>query len=202
LFFDKKKGSFGTRLLAIAPIITTRTEKGEIKGKDPVAWLAIKDREPNANQTLQNPDITWAAMVIEEGKYLEIKQLDVKKNELKLSVAEQLYQVALSMKHPVDASFDEGCTKQLTKADIVGSYNDVDTVITFDPAIYEEVFNTSRCISKPESVVKLTLVQDWFWDDRRKLLLNRLTAIAPMVTMQRDSDKTTYERPRYYVRCK
>ncbi|MBI5917199.1 MAG: hypothetical protein HY842_17650 [Bacteroidetes bacterium] len=81
IFYDKKSGSFGTRLLALAPMITTTDPTGKPVGQSPVAWLAMDGRMPG-NFSLQNPDVAWAALLIDKTNDLEISKLKVVKKRV------------------------------------------------------------------------------------------------------------------------
>ncbi len=42
IFYDKKIGGFGTRLLALAPMVSLTNREGKVVGSMPLAWLAIE----------------------------------------------------------------------------------------------------------------------------------------------------------------
>jgi hypothetical protein len=60
--------------------------------------------------------------------------------------------------------------------------NTTDTVSVFDPETYEEKLRVIDNSILGEDIMKLRLVEDWFWDEHRKTLQFQLYAFAPMAT--------------------
>lgn len=200
IFYDKKTGSFETRLLALAPLVTQTDPTGKVVSKSPVAWLAIDGRMPG-NFSLQNPDIIWSALLIDKANDLEISQLKVLKNEWKQPFTAQFHLEALGMKHPVERSKGFGCGKLLSKKDIDNLYTSIDTVTTLDPVTFKETIKIIKNDVRPSDLQKIRLVQEWYYDKRRNVLFNKLKAVSPLVDKFDESGKKLrYALPMYYLR--
>ena len=70
----------------------------------------------------------------------------------------------------------------------------VDSVLTFDPETYEEVVKVVREERLAKDLMQLRLVQDWFWDEKRRQLLVRLHAFGPLVEERDEEGNLLYKR--------
>ncbi len=198
IYYDKKTGAFGTRLLALAPMVSLTNQEGKVVGSMPLAWLAMESGIA-ANLSVKDPDFIWSALLIDEANCLEISKLNVKKDEKKKTFAEQLFQEALGIKHMVEKSPEFGCGKLLTKKDIENMTASIDTVITFNPDTFEETMQIIRNDLRPADIKKVWLVQEWYFDNRRNLLLNRLKAVAPITTVTDSNGTMKYSKAMYFL---
>lgn len=198
IYYDKKQGGFNTQLLALAPMIKQTDPTGKIIGEIPLAWLAMGG-QASKNLNLDSPDVTWAALVIDKKGLFLNEKLTVRKDERKKSFAEMLFQAAFSMKHPVRESVEYGCGNLLTKKELESMGSAVDTVITFDPATYKETMQIVRNELAPADVKTASLVQEWYYDNRRKMLANRLKAVGPMVDKSDENGNFIYTKILYYL---
>ena len=201
IYFDKKSGTYQTRLLALAPLVTLTDATGKIVSTSPIAWLAMDGKLPNGFSA-QIPDVPWSVLLQERDKPLEISKLKVKKDEWKKSFAEQFFQNVKTTKLPVESAREGyGCGKLLSKKDIEAEYTSIDTIITFDPSNYEETMQVIKNDFQPADLKRVLLTQEWYFDDRRKLLCNRLKAISPLLDRYDETGKTViYTYPLYYLR--
>ncbi len=198
IFFDKKMGGFGTRLLALAPMVSLTNQEGKVVGSMPLAWLAMESGIAG-NLSVKDPDIIWSSLLIDEANCLEISKLNVKKDDKKKTFAEQLFQEALGMKHPVEKSSGYGCGTLLTKKDIENMTAAIDTVVTFNPTTFEESIQIIRNDLNPADIKKVWLAQEWYFDTRRNLLLNRLKALAPTISVTDTNGKVKYTKAMYFL---
>ncbi|MBI5917200.1 MAG: hypothetical protein HY842_17655 [Bacteroidetes bacterium] len=105
------------------------------------------------------------------------------------------------MKHPVERSQGFGCGELLSKKDIENLYTSIDTVITFDPDTYKETVQIIKNDIRPSDLKKIRLVQEWYYDNRRNVLFNKLKAVAPLVDkFDETGKKLRYAWPMYYLR--
>ncbi len=198
IYFDKKSSSYQTRLLAIAPMVNMTTPEGQVLGMIPLAWLAM-DGKLSSNFSAQNPEVAWAALLLDKGNPLTISELKIKKNDSKKTFAEQLFQEAASMKHPIESTEGYGCGNMLTKKDIEGMSNTIDTVITFDPETYKETMQIGKSDYLPAKLKQVLLAQEWYYDNHKNMISNRLKAIAPIVEVYDKKNEFMYSRRQYYL---
>jgi hypothetical protein len=198
IYYDKKQGGFNTQLLALAPMIKQTDPTGKIIGEMPLAWLAMGG-QASKNLSPDSPDVTWAALIMDKKGGFPVNKLKVQKDEQKKTFVESLFQEAFSMKHPVRESVDYGCGNLLTKKELESMGSAVDTVITFDPVTYKETMQIVRNNLSPADVKTASLVQEWYYDNRRKMLANRLKAIGPIVDQSDVNGNFLYSKILYYL---
>lgn len=198
IYFDKKTGNYDTRLLGLAPLVKQTDPTGAVIGKLPLAWLPMYDVAA-AGLTDKNPDVIWSALLIDKANSLEISKLKTVKNELKKDFSEQIFQEVTSMKHPVESSAAFGCGNLLTKSEIEHLTTEIDTIITFDPVTFKETMQIVKNAYNPAALSQVVLAQEWYFDNRRKLLANRLKAIAPYVEVLDANKKLLYNRIEFYL---
>lgn len=201
IYFDKKSGTYQTRLLALAPLVTITDPTGKVVNTTPLAWLAMDGKLPSGFSA-QSSDVTWSVLLLDRDKPLEISNLKIKKNEWRKPFAEQFFQIVQTTMLPVEsASGGYGCGKLLSKMDIEAEYTSIDTIITFDPVTYVETMQVIRNDYKPANLKRVLLSQEWYFDERRKILCNRLKAMSPLIDRYDETGKTLmYTYPLYYLR--
>ncbi len=199
IFFDKKTNSFQTRLLSVAPMVNMVDNSGKVTGKEPIAWLAMDGKLPDGF-SIENKDVAWSALLLDMNNPLKVNELKVLKGDFGKKLGEQVYQTALTMKHPIDYKMSYGCEDGLTKQDLESMLMMTDTVIVFDPDTYTETITVYKNEYKPAETKKLLLAQVWFYDQRRRVLSNRLEAIAPIEDKVDENGNFMYDRPLYFLR--
>ena len=80
-------------------------------------------------------------------------------------------------------------------------YQVVDTIVTFDPETYEEFVRISR-VEMNADYLRLGIVQDWYWDDRRKQLIIRPVTVCPLMHQLDGDGNYLYSRPLFYRKMK
>lgn len=200
LYYNQGKGVFDTRVLALAPLVTITDPTGKPIGKKQVAWIPMDGKMP-INFSQKDPDIVWIGQTIGNSSWLDLKTLNVVKNSLKQTLVETIHSEALSGNHKVENHAGYGCGNFLMQEELkrtFGSY--VDTVITFDPATFEETMQVTRYDLAPSDIDKIRLVQEWYFDNRRKQLFNRVLAVCPMFTKREKKGRSDAYFPLYYLR--
>lgn len=201
IYFDKKSGTYQTRLLALAPLVTITDPTGKVVDTTPLAWLAMDGKLPSGFSA-QSSDVPWSVLLLDRDKPLKISNLKIKKNEWGKAFAEQFFQNVKTTKLPVESAREGyGCGRLLSKKDIEAEYTAIDTIITFDPVTYVETMQVIKNDFKPADLKRLLLTQEWYFDDRRKTLCNRLKAISPLQDRYDEAGKSLlYTYPLYYLR--
>ncbi|MBI1227438.1 MAG: hypothetical protein GC192_19560 [Bacteroidetes bacterium] len=198
IFFDKKSGSYGTQLLALAPLVSKTDATGKVIGKNELAWIPM-NAAASADLTTKSPDVIWSALMIDKANSLTISKLKTVKNELKKSFGEQLFFETASMKHPVESSGGYGCGEMLTKAEVENMTMQIDTVITFDPETYKETVQIVKNTYNPSELKEVIMAQEWYYDNKQKILANRLKALAPYVEITDTNQNLLYKRVQFYL---
>ncbi|MCF8244821.1 MAG: hypothetical protein K9J37_10935 [Saprospiraceae bacterium] len=198
IYYDKKSSSYQTRLLAIAPMVNMTDPLGKMLGTTPLAWLAMDGKLPNGFSA-QNPDVAWAALLLDMGNPLTISKLKVKKNDSKKTFSEQLFQEAASMKHLVESSEGYNCTQILSSNDLEQMLTSIDTIIAFDIKTYEEKVQIVKNHLNPNEIKTICLAQEWYYDNLRKMLANRLKAVGPVVDVTDETGAFLYSKILYYL---
>jgi len=192
IYFNNKTGNFDTRLIAVAPIFKSENNKSVIP-----FWIKMAEVVP-ANFDLKNLDISWAALAFSKKQSLELNFTEVVKNTNRLDIKTKLYQQATQNEKSVQETY--GSDNFLDKAEIGKAYNNIDTVTTFDPTTFEEEVHIIKNEFSLESISQFRLVQEWYYNQKTKKLMNRLKAIAPLTNVKDDKGKFRYTSPLYYIR--
>ena len=193
LYFDKSKNSLASSLYAIAPLVNVNNI-----GIHPLVWVKMDNLFKTAFDE-NNEAVKWAATIICSAAPLDLSQLKVVKGNLNLR--KQLYLDASSGSKKVENQ-NEGYNggEMLSKLDIENIYSgSVDTIITFDPVTYIESVQIIKNEFKPTDINQLRLVQDWYYMPEKRLLANRLKAVAPLVRVTDENVEFRYLRPLYYI---
>lgn len=198
IYYDKKAGSYSTKLLALAPMVNQTDANGNVSGKFPLAWLPMAESSSN-DLSVKNPDIIWSALLIDKANILEISTLKTIKNDLKKSFGEQIFIEAASMKHPVESSGGYGCGEFLSKAEVERITTRIDTIITFDPETFIETVQIVKNFYNPNDLKQVILAQEWYFDNRRKVVANRLKAVAPYIEVRDADNNFLYNRIEFFL---
>ncbi|MCC6724452.1 MAG: hypothetical protein IT258_08075, partial [Saprospiraceae bacterium] len=148
---------------------------------------------------VQSPDIAWAVLLLDRTNVLETSKLSVKKDEAKKTFAELLFGEVMSMKHSVESTERYGCSEKLTKNDLEHMMSSIDTIITFDPATYQETVQIVKNDFKSADLKNLMLAQEWYYDSRQKRVANRLKSIAPMKDVNDETGQLLYTKRMFYL---
>ncbi|HFA49325.1 MAG TPA: hypothetical protein ENJ95_09945 [Bacteroidetes bacterium] len=197
IYFDKSKNSFFTKLVAISPLLQITDENGLPIKKVPFAWVKMEDvYGQKINE--KNGAIAWGATIETKATPLDFSQLKVLKGGLDLR--QHIYPDALNGTKKVESTgqgFGKGSL--LAKRDIEPMYNSIDTIITFDPQTYEETVEVNFNDFDPAGINTARLVQDWYYLPEKRLIINRLRAIAPLANVKDGNGNFMYSKPLYYI---
>ncbi len=196
MYFDKTDGTFHTRLVAIAPLLEISDVNGNPVKKKPLAWVRMEDVFGHKINE-KNKAIAWAATIYTRATPLQFSQLKVVKGNLDLR--RQLYDTALKGQRPIERMTSPGKGAALSKKDIQSIYNSVDTVITFDPQTYVETVQVIKNDYKYSDVNACRLVQDWYYLPEKRMIVNRLRSIVPIVGVKDDKGNFKYWKALYAI---
>lgn len=193
IYFDQKTKRFDTRLISIAPL----QQKGKLNSV-PMFWIKMDEPIPNNLDILSN-DINWAVISYSIDHPLEVNFLQEVKNSIGFEFKDRIYQQAINPEKVIYNSWNYGTQKRMSKQEILQVYNSVDTVTTFDPETYAEdvkIYNNSFSY---QEISSYRLVQEWYYDQKKRKLMNRLIAICPLYRVSDANGKYRYTAPLYYI---
>ncbi|HNM25843.1 MAG TPA: hypothetical protein PKL15_10450 [Saprospiraceae bacterium] len=76
-----------------------------------------------------------------------------------------------------------------------------DTIVTFNPETYEEHVQILRMEFNATNI-RLGVVQDWYWDDRRERLIIKPLAVCPIIHQMDADGNYLFSRPIFYRKIK
>jgi Gliding motility associated protein GldN len=195
MFYDNKKSQFGLRTTAIAPMIKKYDDQYNHIGWRPLFWIKAFDLTKKRN--LSNDAITWAKrMSLHNGVALKADSVKILKQMGDSVPMKPLFQAFLikpnipfyrsdSMPLWVKHTFIEK-QKLFIQRDTI-------TCISLEPAFV--IIN--RDIHHFD-VVGLRLIQNWYWDDKKKRLEIYLVATAPLKDVKNEAGEFLYKYSLFY----
>lgn len=183
LFYRDKTDEFEVYTAAFAPILKRfyGNTTSEMFYRYTPYWFKMPPyrRKDSTRELLNNPDITWARRMRTGTNMPDLNQLHPFKDFKQPIMQSYLNRL---QKDP-NFKVREGLEWQVVSQEARTAYlTKKDSVITFDPETYEEKLQVIDNSITGEDIMKLRLVEDWFWDERRKILQIQLYAFAPMAT--------------------
>lgn len=194
IYFDKKSGGYQTCLLALAPMVRIRNDNGSTIGDEPIAWLAMDGNQPSSPN-----DVIWSVLSLDKKASFKTNELQVVKDDQKQPFLTSLWQTTKSGKLAVKSSEKYGCGEELPKAALEQMFSVIDTIITFDAETYKESMQIVKHTYDDRDVQTVKLVQEWYFDNRRKMLGSRLKAIAPVIDVKDVNGIFLYNCTMFYL---
>lgn len=188
LFYRDKTDEFELYTAAFAPVL--KRLYGDILSEEYYRytpyWFKMPPyrRKDSVREFLNDPNVTWARRMRTGTNMPDLNQLHPFKDFKQPIMQEYLDRLQQDPGFKVREGLD---WKVVDQAARVKYLSRGDTVITFDPETYEEKVRIVDNSITGEDVMKLRLIQDWFWDERRKSLFFHLYAFAPMIE-KRDNE--------------
>lgn len=199
VYYNAKKAQFGLRTIAIAPICSYDcfVNNKFIPRNSPLFWF--KPQNLNKTQRLSKKNITWASrMSFVNGLSIHSDSVKIlKKIAEEMPLAHLFSAVKTNRRLP----FYQNLTgieprKKISFEERKNMFSHTDTLRILDPLTYDESYKTITEETKPSDCASLQLIQNWYWNDRKKRLEIYLVATAPL----KDSDFGGYKMPLFYCR--
>ncbi len=193
LFFDTRKQAFGTRLLAVAPLLSIRDADGQITGRTPLLWIRMAQPDRKQQKVLQKK----AAYVLQtrtKDNTPDWAEWDTRKGQLDLQAW-----ATRETKHPAHPVLSGETFDPMAPQALQALIFTTDTLNTFNDdgqSVVDRIVQNNAL----EQVEKLRLVQHWYFDVRRKMLACRLVAVAPLQAVRNPEGRLRYYKPLFYVR--
>lgn len=199
IYLEERTNRLQTQLIAIAPLIQMRDEHGMSTFKKPMAWIRIEDifgEKIDEN----SPLVSWAASISNRKLPLDFSQLTVVKGNLdfrKYLTDETLYRDFEIIGTESGYDSDDLMTQEEFE-NVYGVH--VDTVITFDPTTYEEIIQVVKHDYAISETNHCRLAQDWYYLPEKRLIINRLRAVAPLYEQKDEEGNFLFFQPMYHIR--
>ncbi len=206
LFYRKSRDEFDVYTLAFAPVFLKNFSVCDSCGYlySPF-WFKMppfSKKQHAKKMDLDDPKITWARRLKTRSFLPGLDSLwywKVFKNFEQPIVQRLIDRVLKDAQYEIHESLD---WKPITGAARRDLFFSTDTVVTFDPETYEEQLKVIKNERRGEELMQLDLQQDWFWDDRRKQLIIKLNAFAPLLKVTDDEGNFRYSRPLFWREVK
>ncbi len=190
-YYDKTKKFFGSRLLAVAPVVQNRNMAVDfLDESQPLFWL--KMQPPKNAEKLTAKDVAYSIQTVMGSIAPGLQDFVPKRGRidfLQLIVNE----VSEPSRPVLDNDFHP-----IPPASLQGHVIVTDTVVTYTPDTYEERIEiVQRNVIK--DVESISFVQQWFFDGAKNLLFNRVVAIAPRIAVKDLEGNIQYNQVLFYM---
>jgi hypothetical protein len=203
IYYNAKKGQFGMRTLAIAPTKVYKdyvNDSTRILTKVPLFWFKPKDLDKTPR--LSKKSIAWARRLnYSKGVSMDKDSLKIIKNTLPTTSMNDFISV-FETKPKVPFYQNEGSldpTKKISFSERKTMLHQIDTLRIVDPVSYDVSYKVFNEKIPDYELTRLQLVQNWYWNNRKKRLEIRLVATAPIREMYRGTEYS-FLMPLFYRR--
>lgn len=190
-YYDKVAKLFGSRILAMAPLIDKRDESGNYIETMPLVWMKIE--HPPKNRDKMSPtEYSYVFETKMKGNAPKLQGFMPKKGRMDF-----LTFIVNEVAQPSHRIFDHQFIA-IDPVNLQGYVLSTDTVSTYNPETSEE---KTEIIQRNaiRDVERICFVQQWFYDDRKKLFFNRIVAIAPLRSVKDPEGNVQYRMPLFYM---
>lgn len=201
IFYNAKKAQFGMRTLAIAPIYVYKEydheQKVSMSKREPLFWF--KPQDLNKTQRLSKKNITWAKrMSFVNGLAIHSDSVKILKKVADNMPLAHLFSAVKTNRRLPFYKNETGIEprKKIPFEERKNMFSRNDTLRILDPLTYTESYKMITEETKPSDCESLQLIQNWYWNDRKKRLEIYLVATAPL----KDSYFGGYKMPLFYCR--
>jgi hypothetical protein len=197
LYYDSKKVQFGLRTLAIAPMKQIRNDTGAFMYWIPIFWIKVSDLKEK--RVLSDESITWAkGMTLINGVALKADSVKILKQMSDSVPIAPLFQAVLTKPNipfyrtdsmPIRVKYS------LIERQKLFINRDTITCSGAEPLPKPLIFNNDI---HPMDIVGLQLIQNWYWDDKKKRLEIYLVATAPLKNVNNEAGEFLFKMPIFY----
>lgn len=190
-YYDKANRVFGSRILALGPMTGDYDEMGDISEYKPFVWLKMEI--PPKNWSKFDPkEVGYAFETNMQGNAPYLEDFVPKKGRMDF-----LNLIVNEVTTPAHSVFDPDF-KQIDPTKLPDFVLRTDTVITYSSGTYEEHIElVQRNLIK--DVGRISFVQQWFYDEPKKLFFNRVAAIAPKIAVKDEEGNVQYHKVLFYI---
>lgn len=188
-FYNKTEKTFGSRILAMAPVIYVYNPAG-FSGIKILFWVKIET--PKNTLKVMPPDVQYAFETKMKGNAPGAQDFILKKGRMDF-----LSLIVNEVTRPSHAILNRDFIP-IDPAKLQEYVQSTDTITTYNPETFEEQIQIVQS-NAIKDVNQIGFVQHWFFDDRKKLLFNRIVAVAPLITVNDPEGNFQYTKPLFYM---
>jgi hypothetical protein len=222
IFYNSNKNTFEIQSVAVALTKNSYDDAGNYMGITPLFWMKATNKKV---VDIKSQGIVWGKRLTTSKNSIIFDSLKVIKNNLLVNIIP--YFLKTMQDKEIRLYSKEGASyKRLTPLERQLIYSRKDTIYNVedyseppfrainsgapkDTIVKEDDFSEQKIQSKIvdyhlnyDEVKKLKLVQEWFWDDKKKQLIINLVSTAPLIPVKDDAGNFLYDRPLFYRKTK
>jgi len=190
-YYNKTDKIYGSRVLALAPLVFPKdweeTMANEVK---PLLWIKID--LPKSTEKITSRDVVYAFETKMRGNAPRFSDFVLKKGRMDFSSL-ITNEVARPSHVILDGNFAPIAPENLQQLVLY-----IDTVTTFNPETYAERTEIVQH-NAIKDVERISFVQQWFFDDRKRIFFNRVTAVTPLVAVKDEEGNFLYSKVLFYM---
>jgi Gliding motility associated protein GldN len=199
-YYSTKNNTWNSRTLAIAPLVMHHDEAGNFVAWKPLFWLKVADKKADLNAS----SITWAVRRWSKDKESSLN-LNTAKIHKKIGenvpMVHFLNAVKTNPQLRVYKHSNNWYDKEpLSASDKESVFASIDTIQTIDPVTYETKTKIVRADLDVTTINYVRLVQEWAWDNKRKVLSVRCLGVSPMRDVNNEEGEFLFRTPLFYQR--
>jgi hypothetical protein len=201
LYYDSSKVQFGLRTLSIAPMMKQTDEAGVIVAWKPLFWMKVTDLVEKRH--LSDESIIWAKrMSLFNGVPFNADSVKIlKKTDDNMPISHLCQAVLTNPQIPFYETNSIEIKTQCTKVERMEIFIQRDTVVSIEPIHYEAEKNKVNIREiKVADMKELKLIQNWYWDDKKKQFQIWLLATGPLIDVTNFEGEFLFKRPLFYRR--
>jgi Gliding motility associated protein GldN len=185
LYYDKSEARFKFNSIKVAPLVGVFNKNGILDSLLPLFWFKTENMRPDVNQK----SITWAQRLRTQTSDVIFSNLKVIKNTFNNSPLVHQFEIFKTdeKKGFYSYNYSDGINKNVPLWVRENILTEIDT--------FSENGSLKLKINKPkaESINRMRLIQDWFWDNEKKKLMIYLVATAPLMPFSEKGAKDDSE---------
>jgi hypothetical protein len=164
---------------------------GDFLEYQPLAWLKI-EIPPKNWEKAEPQDFSYVFETKMKNNAPRLSDFAVKKGRMDF-----LMLIVNEVAKPSHLILDSEL-EAIDPAKLQGYVLTTDTVTTYDAVTYEEKTEIVQR-NAIKDVEQIGFVQQWFFDDRKRLFFNRVTALAPLVAVKDPEGNVQYNKVLFYM---
>jgi len=190
-YFDRRKNQFGSRLLAVAPLLNKTDDEGNMIGRTPLLWIKIAPKDNcEAGKIARNA--TYSVQTFMRANAPEAEDMKTGKGNLDLKKW-----TFAEVRKPSHKNLSSDTYDVLGQKELQSQIYTTDTLIVYDPVNYGETVTVAEN-NAIDRVEKIRFVQNWYYDERRHRLAMQVVAVAPLAAVRDSEGNLRYYKPLFY----
>ena len=197
--YHRKNAVWSTEVLAIAPLVTLKNDRGDSVGLRPLCWFRPKNTRPD----LHSDGVVWVKMTANVQQKTKVPVDLLSPPENGDSLPKLLVALKDMAENDLDVPLFDSSNEHLLSPDERSSL--ISRSDTFIYCFTEGPNGESTGVihyDVLDDIHFIRLVQTWYWDERRRRLSVCLDAVAPMQNIFDNEGNFRFSRPLFYMRVK